>query len=242
MAEAGPAPVAELASWPYLPLPCAYFPGRRARLRVGIPERPTPGTVDALLAAGLRRDGLLWFRPECPRCAACVALRIPVADYRPDRRARRCLARNRDLELRLRPLADWGGEHEALMRRYLAVRHPDSPMRAQPPEAWGPHFRGGSASAALLEARLGGRLLAAMVVDRGARSLSAVYACFEPEQERRSLGRLLILSLIAAARERGLDHVYLGYWIAGHPRMRYKAEYRPHERLGPEGWFRPEES
>lgn len=36
----------------------------------------------------------------------------------------------------------------------------------------------------------------------------------------------------------GLAYVYLGYWIEGSDRMRYKVRYRPLERLGCDGWER----
>ena len=72
--------------------------------------------------------------------------------------------------------------------------------------------------------------------------LSAVYTFFDPDLAGRSLGTLAILSQLRWARELGLPYLYLGYWIAGHPKMDYKRRFRPLEiydsgdwgRLGPD--------
>jgi leucyl-tRNA---protein transferase len=41
---------------------------------------------------------------------------------------------------------------------------------------------------------------------------------------------------VQRAREQGLPYVYLGYWIAGSPKMAYKARFQPLEHLTPAGW------
>ena len=39
----------------------------------------------------------------------------------------------------------------------------------------------------------------------------------------------MILDQIELARELKLEYVYLGYWVAGSPKMDYKKEYKPLE-------------
>ena len=41
----------------------------------------------------------------------------------------------------------------------------------------------------------------------------------------RSPGKYMILDHIEIAREMGLDYIYLGYWVAGSPKMDYKAQF-----------------
>ncbi len=65
-----------------------------------------------------------------------------------------------------------------------------------------------------------------------------VYSFYEPEEQTRSLGTYMILEHIDYARRLGLPYLYLGYWIDGSRKMRYKARYQPQERLGPNGWVR----
>src|SRR5581483_3482441 len=57
----------------------------------------------------------------------------------------------------------------------------------------------------------GERLLAVGYVDALRDGLSAIYFYWDPEERQRSLGTFNVLSLIDAARQRGVPHVYLGY-------------------------------
>ena len=53
---------------------------------------------------------------------------------------------------------------------------------------------------------------------------------------KRSLGVFAILSQIEIARATGLNHVYLGFWLAGHSKMHYKSGYSGFELLQFSEW------
>jgi len=75
--------------------PCGYFGERLARNLVIDPlAKGLPQIYGNALERGFRRSGGHVYRPHCRACSACVAARVPVADFRPDRSQRRCLARN----------------------------------------------------------------------------------------------------------------------------------------------------
>jgi leucyl-tRNA---protein transferase len=83
--------------------------------------------------------------------------------------------------------------------------------------------------------RVGNRLIAVAYVDALPEGLSAIYCYYDPTEKARSLGTFSILSLLASARERGLPHVYLGYYVAGCRSMEYKRKFRPNEVLRLDG-------
>jgi len=78
-----------------------------------------------------------------------------------------------------------------------------------------------------LNALLGDRLVATAVTDTHAHGLSAIYTFFDPDLADRSLGVFAILKQVEECRRRGLPYLYLGFWIAESPKMRYKIDYQP---------------
>ncbi len=85
---------------------------------------------------------------------------------------------------------------------------------------------------------LDGRLIAVGYVDRLPTALSAIYFFYDPEERHRSLGTWNVLAALANAREAGLRHVYLGYYVAGCASLAYKANFQPNEIRRPDGSWR----
>ena|SRR5437899_1364642 len=220
-----------------LPHPCGYFAGRTAQNLVIDPSAPhLPRMYAHALTRGYRRAGGHVYHPQCPQCRACVPARIPIGDFKPDRSQRRCLARNADLSMTIVP-ARYCHEYFALYQRYLETRHPGGGMDDPDPQDFSRFLYTEWSPTSFIELRnTEGALLAVAVTDLATTGLSAVYTFFEPDERARGLGTYAILRQIELARSRGVPHLYLGYWIAAHPKMDYKARFRPLELLGPNGW------
>jgi arginine-tRNA-protein transferase len=220
-----------------LPHACGYFHARTAQNLVLDPAAANLPKLYALsLARGFRRAGGHVYHPHCPRCHACEPCRIDVAAFEPNRSQRRCLAANRDLVM-VECAPGLTGERQALYARYLRARHPGGGMDEASDEDFSHFLAAPWSPTVFLEFRAAGRLLAVAVTDVCDTGLSAVYTFFEPELPRRSLGTYAILRQIEMTRERGLPHLYLGYWIADHPKMGYKARFDSLQVLGPDGWL-----
>ncbi len=218
--------------------PCSYLAGQQARSQVAAPG----GLVDTvayneLMRRGFRRSGLHVYRPHCDHCHACTSTRVPVATFQPGRAQRRCLDRNEDLELRLKPLL-FDETHYRLYRRYQVARHAGGGMDQDDREQYSSFLLQSRVDSALVEYRLNGELVMVALLDRLLDGLSAVYTFFEPGLERRSLGVYSVLMQIRLARELGLPYLYLGYWIADCRKMAYKRAYRPLEMLLDGRWQR----
>jgi leucyl-tRNA---protein transferase len=83
------------------------------------------------------------------------------------------------------------------------------------------------------------RLVGVGYVDAIPEALSAIYFYWDPSERSRSLGTFHVLSIIAAARERELAHVYLGYYVEGCRSLEYKARFRPNEVLRRDSTWKP---
>jgi leucyl-tRNA---protein transferase len=214
--------------------PCMYLPDRLWQLRYELVEDLRPADYMQRMQQGWRRFGYEMFRPECPSCRMCQSLRVDVATFRPNSSQRRAWKRNeRDVTLRvgapsLSPdrLDLWVQfhRHGHDEKGWPASTGDDLGMMLHNPfrtEEWTYY--------------VGTRLVAVAYVDALPEALSAIYCYYDPRERARSLGTFNILSILAAARQRRLSHVYLGYYVAGCRSMEYKKAFRPNEVLRPDG-------
>ncbi|HEU0070503.1 MAG TPA: arginyltransferase [Alphaproteobacteria bacterium] len=229
--------------------PCPYLPGRHERsIAAELDGDGAQEIYDAACAAGFRRSHGFIYRPACADCDACMPVRIVARDFSPRRSFARILKRNADLTGRLLP-ALATAEQFALFSRYQKTRHASAEAKDEPgsSEAGGMDRMTRSDYTAMIEDSpvdshvveyrgQDGVLHAAMLTDRVADGLSAVYSFFAPDEDERSLGSYMILDLVRRAQAEGLPYVYLGYLIAETPKMAYKARFQPLEALGPDGW------
>ena len=208
------------------PTPCPYIAGRsEQKLVIELRTEDAGRFFGDLARAGFRRSHGLAYRPACRDCSACVPVRIPVANFQPTRSLRRILGRNDDLQSTEQPPTATE-EHYVLFKRYLRRRHGASDMAEMGWRDYRAMVEDTTVDSALVEQRdLTGRLMAVCLIDLADDSVSAVYSFFEPEQQKRSLGKFVVLDLVHRAADLGLDHVYLGYWIDGSDTMDYKRRF-----------------
>ena len=217
--------------------PCSYLQGKTARTAFLDAQIGTHDTAySELLAQGFRRSGAYFYRPDCGHCRACVPLRVAVREFRPDRSQQRTWRRNQDLDVCMREAA-FVPEHFDLYCRYLAWKHPGGGMDKPSPADYA-SFLLSPRCTLFVEIRLHEQLLAVAAVDAMDTAWSAVYTFYAPEARQRSLGTFAVLWEISEARQRGLEWLYLGYWISASPKMAYKQRFLPHECLMDSRWQR----
>lgn len=218
--------------------PCSYLADRTARTLFADPSvRLDNHIYSRLTLYGFRRSGRHIYRPSCPACEACIPVRIPVREFRPNRSQRRTWAHNRELAVTARE-PSFRDDQFDLYRRYVAARHPGGGMDNADPAQYLDFLTSDWSDTLFYEFRLDSRLVAVAVTDRLEQGLSAVYTFFDPQLPARGLGTFAVLWQIEECRRQALECLYLGYWIREAPKMAYKAAFWPLEQFREGAWER----
>lgn len=218
------------------PHTCNYLDDREATSVFADPYFPKDKELySRLVTNGFRRSGEHLYKPHCSNCSECIPVRIPVNEFKMRRNQKRTWKLNQDLDIR-RIKATFIEEHFQLYTSYQTKRHPNGGMDDSNRDDYIEFLLASWSDSYLYEFRLNSQLLAVSVVDELDHAYSAIYTFFDPNMQKRSLGKFAILTLIEESKLAGYSSLYLGYWISSCDKMKYKVDYRPIECLIDEKW------
>lgn len=218
---------------------CPYIPGEMARLPMRLPTAAlSRGEFAARLAEGDRRQGQLLYRPSCPSCVACEAIRVPVCEFRPSKTQRRILRRGNEVIRTVVGPPRLDDERVTLFNRHKIERGLLISDELLDADAYENFLVDSCVDTIEIAYRVDDKLIGVAISDLAADSLSAVYCYFDPAYSKLSPGAFSILKQISACADRKLDWLYLGLWVGRCSALAYKTDYLPHERLIGGTWQR----
>ena len=220
------------------PSRCEYLPGEVARLEYLQVDQMAAGEYLGFLRSGWRRFGHVLFRPACPACRQCRSLRVPVASFEPHRTQRRIARTNRGVVTIAIGEPSPSAETRALYEKFHRYQQWAKGWPSPDPDG-ADVFAENPFATEEWRYSVDGRLVAVGYVDVLPDGLSGIYFFYDPDERRRSLGTFNVLSIIDAARARGLSWAYLGYYVRGCRSLEYKALFRPNEVLRDDGTWSP---
>ena len=215
---------------------CPYIAGKTEQ-RIAVDINFQPSVHDSLARAGFRRVENWVYKPACPNCNACVPWRVDTRHFQPSRNMTRISSTNRDL-IRSVTKAQPTPQHYQLFKSYVTSRHDDGQMARMDIDDFSSMISNSPIETMLVNyhdqnQKLVGSILADMQQD----GLSAVYSFFDPTESYRSLGTYMIIDLIKCAFNLQKRWLYLGYYVAQSPKMRYKARFQPAEVFRDGAWY-----
>ena len=229
-------PIQQIKLLKTAPHACSYLNGREASTAFVDPELEIDSDLYARLSEnGFRRSGPYIYTPMCGDCVACVSARIPVDLFAQSRSQRRCVKANSDLKVICVNSIDIT-EHYTVYADYINQRHADGDMYPPTTEQFVDFLGTAWDCTQFVEFRVDTKLIGCAIIDVLPDAISAIYTYFDPNEERRGLGKFAVLYQIAMAKELALSHVYLGYWIEDCKKMSYKRQYQPIELLQENTW------
>ncbi|WP_395751011.1 GNAT family N-acetyltransferase [Prosthecobacter sp.] len=189
--------------------------------------------MDQIWAAGWRHFGRHFFRYSLQEAAGgglqtITPLRIDLASCTFTKSQRRVLNRNIDLRTEISPAA-LDGSLRALFQRHKQRFTHNIPDTLE--TFLGPDPARGPCACHMLRVFDGPRLIAASFFDVGQNAASSVYAFFEPEYSKRSLGIYTFLLEIQHCKQFGLRWLYPGYATREPSLYDYKKQFRGTEYL-----------
>ncbi|RMF39157.1 MAG: arginyltransferase [Planctomycetota bacterium] len=214
------------------PEPCPYLQGEVACMPLYFPRRKLDGAeVDKLWELGYRRAGHFFYQTACAACQACQPIRVPVDRFRASRTQRRVWSRGqREIEMRLdAPRVE--ADRVALINKHRQIRGLAHDRKDLDDDDYAAFLVHRACLAIEFSYWYRDRLIGIAILDQGETSCSAVYTYFDPDFARYSPGTYSILAQIDYCRRTGAQWLYLGYFIADNPHMRYKTRFRPYQLL-----------
>lgn len=207
---------------------CPYLSDRESAQEYFFATHLNKHEIDLFLSSGWRKFGAYFFRPNCPTCSSCLPLRVPVDTFSLNKKQRKVLRKNQDLQIEIEPL-EFKQEYYDLFKNHSEMRFDQKDKEIGSAKEFEDTFFVPSCPSFMMTYKLKNKLIAWGILDFGNDSLSSVYFVFDPKEEKRSLGHLGALKEIEYAREHGIKHYYLGYYVPGNKSMEYKSKYSPHE-------------
>jgi leucyl-tRNA---protein transferase len=183
--------------------------------------------LDAYLANGWRHFGTHFFRYNLgiynDEIRRVIPLRIRLTEFSLSKSQSRILRKNADLQCEIRPIKITTEVEELFERHKLRFKH-------HPPDSLYTFLSTEPAKTPCEGLELAvydrDRLAATSFFDAGRSALSGVYAVFDPNESRRSLGIFTMLKEIEFAIAGGKEFYYQGYCYSGESFYDYKKRFR----------------
>jgi leucyl-tRNA---protein transferase len=225
------------------PYKCGYLPNKLAQSIIAAPHHLVDTNVySSLIQQGFRRSGKFAYRPHCENCNACIPIRVILNEFSPNRSQKRAYKQHANLTAHILPL-NYYQSHYDLYTNYQNIRHADAEIGnpTEENDAANQYLQFlcmSNVESLMVEFRdATNQVKIVSVIDVVSDGISAVYTFYDALEARASFGTYSIMWLAEWTKMLGLPYLYLGYWIEASPKMTYKQQFKPQQKLIDGEWL-----
>ena len=208
---------------------CSYLEERLQSTHYKVIDACTPEYCHRLVQQGWRRFGAMFFRPICPHCTACESVKIDVKNYHFSKSERRIINKNKDLKIIVtRP--ELSQDHLDIHEKYHTHMQNKKDWDHTPTTSqhyYSSFVQGAESFGHEVQYLLHDKLIGVDIIDIFPDGISSTYFFYDPDFDKRSLGKLSLLHQISLAKEQNLEWIYLGYYVKECSSLSYKHDYQP---------------
>ncbi|MES2546344.1 MAG: arginyltransferase [Pseudomonadota bacterium] len=233
-------PLHKLQFYVTTPYKCGYLPNRLAQSLIASPQHLIDANIySGLISQGFRRSGKFAYRPHCENCRACIAVRLILNAFLPNRSQKRAYKQHANLNAQVLPL-HFNQQHYELYASYQSLRHHDETATEAKDDAeqYRQFLCQSNVESLMIEFKDGNNQVKIVsVVDIVKDGVSAVYTFYDATEAKASYGTYSIMWLSEWAKSLDLPYLYLGYWIQDSEKMAYKQQFKPQQKLIDGEWI-----
>ena len=193
-----------------------------------------------LMANGFRRNLDHMYLPVCDNCKSCVSSRINMFGFEFSKSNKRVLRKNISI-YHITKNNEIDLDRYKLFIKYANNRHSEGQMKNMSFEEFKSFIYKSPVETRILDFfDMKNKLIGTILLDVLSNGLSAVYSFYDPNLNKNSLGKLMILKAIMEVKKLKLDYLYLGFWIKESQKMNYKLNFNNIELFKNGSWEKKE--
>jgi len=213
---------------------CPYLENKLCDTYFKIIQNCSSDEYSKMIERGWRRFGNVFFVPICKSCNECKTIRVDVKNFEFKKSYKRIINKNKDLKIVIqKPTISI--EHINLYNKYhqYMSEKKDWPLNQIDGNDYHKSYVEGANDFGFeLLYFYNDKLICVGLADIiQNRLISAVYTYYDPDFNKRSLGKFNIITQIMIAKKMKIPYWFPGFWIKDHHSMGYKEEYKPFEVL-----------
>ncbi|NDJ26938.1 arginyltransferase [Campylobacter sp. MIT 12-8780] len=212
---------------------CPYLESKRCKMEYKFIENCSKELNFELVNRGWRRFGAYFSRPICSACNECLGLRIKASEFRFSKSYRRVINKNTHTQIYLKK-PQLSNEHLYLYEKYhrfMGEKRSWKVYNLSFRQYYNLYVDEANDYGFELDFYVDKKLVCVDLIDIFEGGISSIYCFYDPEYAHLSLGKFSLLTEIKLAQNRGLEYIYLGYFVKGCQSLSYKADYSPSEIL-----------